>query len=289
VVGENAATDADEDMALALIVADQRWGGQRRSNTTQRHSGIRRRQRRALNHQRQGDTVTALHEDDVYREAALTLLDRILLYEIEDGTNVVKPGDVWGGSDITNPSYFAPGYYHVFAKYTGNARWNAVADQCYATLAALRQYNNGTGLVPEWCTATGTPVSGGTWDYDYKYNACRMPWRLAIDYLWFQDPRAAQHLQELNGFFMRTTANNNPIWDGYSLTGAKTGSTQNNAAFVATAAASAIASNDSAFRRLMWEYGVKSSANEYYPRSLHVLGLLTASGNMGHPLLSFYH
>jgi len=69
--------------------------------------------------------------------------------------------------------------------------------------------------------------------------------------------------------------------------GAPTGATQDNVAFVAMAMASAVGSNDTAFCHRMWEYGVKSSANEYYPHSLHVLGLRTALGNMGHPLLSF--
>jgi len=134
----------------------------------------------------EGEDMAVVHDNDdadAYREAALTLLDRILLYEIENGTNVVKPGDIWGGSDITNPSYFVPGFYHVLAKYSGNTRWNAVADQCYATLVALRQYNDSTGLVPKWWTVTGMPVSGGTWDYDYGYIACRMPWRLVLDHL----------------------------------------------------------------------------------------------------------
>ena len=39
---------------------------------------------------------------------------------VEPGTYVIKPGDTWGGTSCTNPSYFAPAWYRIFADFTGN-------------------------------------------------------------------------------------------------------------------------------------------------------------------------
>src|SRR6185312_10496304 len=82
-IGFNAATDGDEDMTFALIAADKRWGG--------------------------------------YSADASAMIGKIMAHEIEPNTWVVKPGDVFGGSNLLNPSYFAPAYYHLFAGYTGNS------------------------------------------------------------------------------------------------------------------------------------------------------------------------
>jgi hypothetical protein len=123
---KNAATDADEDMAMALIKADKMWGG--------------------------------------YTADAKALIGNILKHEVEPGTNVLKPGDVWGGSDKTNPSYFAPAYYKIFQEYTGDARWGAVADKAYAILAKAADPK--TGLVPNWVKADGTPLDDKQYGYD---------------------------------------------------------------------------------------------------------------------------
>lgn len=109
VVGYNAATDADEDMALALIVADGAWGG--------------------------------------YRADAGDLIGRIMQFEVEPGSNVLKPGDVWGGSQVTNPSYFAPAYYKAFARYTGDARWDQVVASSYQVIATLLKISPQLGQI----------------------------------------------------------------------------------------------------------------------------------------------
>jgi endo-1,4-beta-D-glucanase Y len=244
VIGFNAATDADEDMAIALIVADKKWGG------------------------------------DTYGNAARNLIQNILEHEVEAQTNVLKPGDVWGGSDLTNPSYFAPAYYKVFATYTGNERWNKVADKCYEVLAAINEHNENTGLVPDWVTAHGTPSKNRS--YDYGYDACRMPWRLAHDFLWYRDVRAKGQLEQLNKFWASVVGSNN-IHDGYTLTGKQVGSNEN-ASFITMAAAGAVVSGDADFCSTMWQAGMCAWNQNYYSHSLHVLGLLTASGKMVNPL-----
>jgi endo-1,4-beta-D-glucanase Y len=246
VTGFNAATDGDEDMALALIVADKKWGG--------------------------------------YSNDARTLINNIMTHEVEPNTFVLKPGDVWGGSGVTNPSYFAPAYYKVFKAYTGDANWDRVADKCYAIIANVNAKTGAgtTGLQPGWCTAAGDPVAGRpSSDFEYEYNACRVPWRLAKDAAWYCDARAKSQLDKLNAFFRGVGAAN--INDGYALDGRLTGQ-WHNAAFVAPAAAGAITSTDTAYKTSMWNEAVGLTGGGYYHDSLRVLAILFMSGNMHNPM-----
>jgi endo-1,4-beta-D-glucanase Y len=244
-VGLNSATDGDEDIAYALVAADKRWGG---------------------------------HNAD-----ARALIANILAYDIEPGTFVVRPTDdpSWGGSSTTNPSYFAPGYYKVFAAYTGDARWHQVADRAYAVLAAVSAASAGasrTGLQPDWTDAAGAPVPGRS--YDYGYEATRLTWRLAMDGAWFCDARALAQLAKLNTFFSGVGAKN--IRDGYRLDGTPTGP-YHTAPFVGPAAAAAITSPNAAYRKAMWAEAVNTTYPVYYSDSLRLLSLLFISGNFPSP------
>jgi endo-1,4-beta-D-glucanase Y len=245
VTGFNAATDGDEDMALGLIVASRVWGAS-------------------------------------YGVEARTLIDRILAHEVESGSDVLKPGDVWGGSSVTNPSYFAPAYYKVFATFTGNSRWNSVANRCYAILANIASQSSGsaaTGLVPDWAQASGAPASGMS--YDYRYDAARTPWRLAHDAAWYNDSRANAHLTKLNSFWRGVGIPN--IRDGYTLSGGLLGSFHT-ATFVAMAASGAINATDSVFRSAMWNEAVRVKNNNYFNDSLRAVGLLFMADKMPNPL-----
>ncbi len=239
-IGKNAATDGDEDMAMALIVADRTWGG--------------------------------------YSADAKSMITKIMAHEIEPGTWVVKPGDVWGGSSVTNPSYFAPAYYTEFALYTGNASWNNVTNEVYTVLGAIDAKNNGTGLVPDWCDAAGDPANG--MGYNYTYDATRTPWRLATAYAWTGDARAKAQLDRLNTFFEGIGIAN--VKDGYTITGSVVGQ-YHNAAFVAPAASASLASSDAAYRAASWQATVALTPENYYNDSLRVLGLLLMGRKMTDP------
>src|SRR5882724_11706764 len=161
----NAATDGDLDAAMALVQANARWGG--------------------------------------YAAQAADLIGKIKQYETDscNGLNVLRPGDRFGGcSDQSNPgkvnpSYFAPGYYRVFATVdTANAAfWIKLAADSY-TMLAQYQATMG-GLVSEWGF-----VDGRTDGSAYGYNACRTPWRVAVDYFWFCTPEALTFLQAVSGY-----------------------------------------------------------------------------------------
>jgi len=183
--GNGSATDADEDMAWALVMADRQWGGK--------------------------GTLA-----DTYLNYGKGLIQKILQNDIDHGRGEMPKAGDNAMDDRTNPSYFAPAFYKVFAKVTGDTTWNKVADQSYNIInQALTHGNAANGLVPDWCSSNGSPQG------DYKYDACRTPFRIALDACLFNEARAKTYLSKTSTFFSGVGAVN--IKDGYTLTGTPTG------------------------------------------------------------------
>lgn len=249
VASTGAATDGDEDMATALVFAHKKWGS-----------------KGAIN----------------YEQEAKTYINNLFRYCVEPGTYVLKPGN-WGGSDALNPCYFAPAWYRIYADFTGNKDWLKVADKCYEILDQIEKFNNGTGLVPDWCKADGTEqrlaVWNGTSKYEYSYDAARMPWRIALDYSWYGTEKAKIYCDKVAAFFKNIGPEN--IVDGYSLTGQKLGQ-YHNATFVCTAATSYLTGDDLEFGQRMYNESVKvkdTEPHDYYGNTLRMLTLLYMTGN----------
>lgn len=147
--GGNGASDADLDAAMALILADNRWGG--------------------------------LVED------ARTLVAAIGTHETQicdNGEIVLKPGDAWGGcgGDTVNPSYFSPAYYRRFALLQTDRAdfWNQFTTDTYEMLAGMQEQAG--GLLPDWGFGDGRADDGDRGQYGYE--AVRAPWRIALDLAW---------------------------------------------------------------------------------------------------------
>lgn len=122
-----SATDADEDMAWALLMAAKQWS-------------------------------SAGYLDD-----AKKVINAIYNYAIGiDG--LLKPGDNWGSSDIhTFPDYFSPAYFRAFAAATGNTNWSTgILARNYEVLMKVADAN---GLVPDETTGEYMNVTN-TYGYD---------------------------------------------------------------------------------------------------------------------------
>jgi endo-1,4-beta-D-glucanase Y len=182
-----AATDADEDMAWALLMADKQWGG------------------------------------GAYLSAATSLINAIWSHEVDQSNGfILKPGDNFGGANQTNPSYFAPSYYRLFARVTGNQGWMSVVDSSYTILGKA---SGASGLVPNWVNSQGAGVPGPGNDpngLNFGYDACRTPWRIALDFCENGTPQAQQYLEKIVGFYTGKASSGGlgAIKDGYTVTGA---------------------------------------------------------------------
>lgn len=191
VLGEGAATDSDEDMAWALLLAHDLWDAP-------------------------GGTSH-------YLELARTQIDRIWRHEVDhDRDGLLMPGDQWTTPGIFNPSYFAPNQYRDFASATGNHDgWNRVIDTGYAILERSAKRTSGqapNGLVPAWCLEDGSPVApfpGAP--LHHQYDSARTPYRIGQDRLWHGDPRADAYLEAVIPFLASKGVHG--IVDGYQLDG----------------------------------------------------------------------
>lgn len=174
--GEGAATDAEEDIALALIFADKlvsagKW-----------------------------QAYTSPFLQKTYAEQAQKILDKMWESKQIRSEGVVAPGADWGGYDFVNPGYFSPAWYKIFAKFDKNDadRWTKAVDKSYEIISKSPGYS--MGMVPDWMNPNGNWNSG-----DLGYNAyfgtraffkdaIRILWRTAIDAVWFDESRAKEFL-----------------------------------------------------------------------------------------------
>jgi endo-1,4-beta-D-glucanase Y len=262
--GGGAATDADEDMAWALIMAERQWGGR-------------------------GSLEVG------YLDSAKHLIDCIYATEVDQAQwpDMLLPGDDWRGKNVFNPSYFAPNQFRSFGELTGNvAGWRRVVDRGYAILdLSLNDAsgNRDNGLVPAWCDASGKPVEAfpGAMQ-NYQYDSARMPFRIAQDWAAFEEPRARSYLGKITEFFSSIGAL--AIVDGYALDGTPAPDPRSapknpgSAVFVGGAAAGAMHDArhqdflDAAYARL--RTGELLARSRYYNHCWTVLSLLLLTGNL---------
>jgi endo-1,4-beta-D-glucanase Y len=128
VVSAGSATDGDEDMAWALLMASNQW-----SSAT-------------------------------YLADAKAVIGAMYTNSIA-GDGMLRPGDNWGASSpATFPDYFSPAYFRVFAAATNNPNWGGIIlDRNYAILASVSGTN---GLVPDEITNITTSQNSNTYGYD---------------------------------------------------------------------------------------------------------------------------
>jgi endoglucanase len=252
VEGQNGATDAELDAAFALIVADYQWAS--------------------------AGTIN-------YKSNAKTLIAAIKKHEVEANTFVLKPGDAFGGSSLTNPSYFAPAYYRTFGNFTNDATfWNSVATKSYVVLNSNLTKNNAVGgLVSDWCASTGDYSNDANGYVNqgkaYTYDAARTPWRIAIDYLWYGTAEAKIYSKKSSDFVRVNLAGSTNIKDGYNQDGSLKGQ-WHNATFVGAFACAAMGGDNQVHLDASYADLKKlNEPNSYFNHTLKTLYLLVLTGN----------
>ena len=160
------ASDADQDAALALLMAYRIWGDER-----------------------------------YLKDARATLADLWTLGTIEvGGTRYLLAGDslCQGQTCRMNPSYAAPYAYRIFAIFDRERDWTRLVDSAYALLENVSRLTD-TRLPPDWVlldAATGTFRLSNQKDSSFSYDAFRVYWRVAMDRELFRDGRADQYLKQ---------------------------------------------------------------------------------------------
>jgi endoglucanase len=170
--GADSATDADVDVAFALLMAYSRW------------------------------------QQDDYLYDALPVIDAVWEQSVVlvDGAPVLVADDLQGTDAdqvLVNPSYLAPYAYRVFARVDPGHDWSGLVDSSYALLEELADEpldaDRSAGLPPDWVHVdrrTGEfSAVGGDLTTRFGHDALRLPWRLALDRAWYGEERALRLLE----------------------------------------------------------------------------------------------
>jgi hypothetical protein len=126
------------------------------------------------------------------------------------------------------------------------------------------------------------------YDGVYNFNACRVPWHIATDYLVSGDPRAAAFLSRIN-HWIQTTTKGNPdnISAGYNLSGEDLPHRYFEAlCFICPFAVAAMSSPDNQqWLNKMWDYvqHFKLKDFDYYDNTIKMLDMIILSGNYWTP------
>jgi len=158
-----SATDADEDIALALIFADklQKKGIWKSSS---------------INYYNDAQNAVS---------CVWGSMDNGLLW----------PGNSWRPG--YNVGYFAPAWYKVFNEFDSQKRdWTKAVDESYKFIKKNPSFD--VGMVADWSQQDGNPGGGGYNTFmggkTFFKDAIRILWRVANDAIWFNEPRAKEFL-----------------------------------------------------------------------------------------------
>ena len=156
----NSATDGDLYIAYALIKASELWSDQA----------------------------------DTYKKQARLLLKDILTYNYNSETKSLTVGN-WAVKgtdyyDLVRTSDILPEQFDVFYQFSKDETWKTIKTSMLASLEKMSRQHK-TGLLPDfmWVRESGeikaakANLIASKYDGDYYYNACRMPYNLAVPML----------------------------------------------------------------------------------------------------------
>lgn len=267
--GIDSATDADLDVAYALLLADRQWGSE-------------------------GD-----HD---YRELALSRIAAIERSELNPSTLVMRLGD-FATPTLGAPTYWVTrtsdwmiGHFRAFGAATGDPVWDRAIASHQRLLANMQAaYSPVTGLLPDFVQDTSTVaipadrrILESVHDGDFSWNACRVPWRLGTDAVVDGDAESRAAVRLMNRWIQVETAGDpSRIAGGYRLDGTPI-SPDNEPAFVAPFAVAAMADRDSDSQDwldALWEHVVETpiDPNHYFEATVTLQVMLVVSGNFWAP------
>jgi hypothetical protein len=196
-------------------------------------------------------------------------------------------------------SDFMPAYCRAFKYASGDTAWYKIIDKNYRLFDFLQtRYSNEAGLVPDFIIHINhVPKPAppryleSRYDGVYNYNACRVPWRIATDYILYGDKRAERFVARINDWIRGTTGDNpDNISAGYTLGGDDLRTRHFEAmSFIAPfAVAAMINTKHQIWLNRLWDYIIHFDLDDfdYYDNTIKMLNLIILSGNYWKPPLN---
>ncbi|HVZ67509.1 MAG TPA: glycosyl hydrolase family 8 [Patescibacteria group bacterium] len=176
VIYKENATDADEDIALALILASYKWN----------------------NKEYLAEAKAII--SDIWK---FNVVKQNTRYYLLGGSQFNKPQGF-----VINPSYISPASYKIFSAVDKDHPWKNLAKDSYYLLQKINlDTPNTVGLPPNWILLSrsgkitkATIFVTGNSDM-YGYDAFRTFWRVALDANWFDNKEAKDYLSIAEIFF----------------------------------------------------------------------------------------
>jgi endoglucanase len=192
----NTASDADSDIALALILGSRRW-----------------------------------NEKSYLDNAKLILADMWDIQVATAGGKKYLIAGNWAKDNekiVINPSYLAPYAYRIFATVDKSHDWNSLVSSSYDLLQKSSDSpidkSKSVGLPPDWVTLninSGEIIPNNNSDLatNYSYEALRIPWRIHLDYEWNNSKEAYDYLKNYFNFLIDEYKNKNRLSGTYTHDG----------------------------------------------------------------------
>lgn len=256
-LANNPASDGEIWFVTALFFASARWGN---------GDGI-------YNYEAEANSIlhTMLHTDS---PLATNLFD-------EESSLVVFVPERGQMSSFTDPSYQAPHYYELWARWAAKDN-----DFWYNAAEAARQHwrdavHPETGLMANYAEFTGEPRPMDNYGGVYYADAWRTAMMIAMDYVWFAPD--AWHIEQTNrylSFFHDLGIGH--YTSRFEIDGTPEGNQHRSTGHIAMNAAATLASDDVIawdFIEEFWNTPIPTGQYRYYDGLLQMMALLQLSGN----------
>lgn len=185
ILDDNFASDADIDAITALILASRRWN--------------------------QPDYLTLAQQklEDLWNYSTLVTVS---LDDQSVSKRYLLPGPMAAFVQHSNqkvylnPSYMAPYAFRLFAQVDPERDWMSLVESSYSLLEISAQLSTAQ-LPSDWVvldTRHGQVAAANSNSLQsvYGFDAYRVWWRLKLDQIWFNEPRAKTYLQAHSKFLV---------------------------------------------------------------------------------------
>lgn len=259
----SSATDGDIDIAYSLLLANKQWGSTGEINYLEEAKKM----------------ITAIYQQEINPISFSILLSNQIEADSKDYFD-------------TRTSDFMPAHFRSFSKNYSDQNWIKVIDKNYALFNFMQnKYSKGIGLVPDFIQHVNQhPIPAkanyleSKFDGLYNYNACRVPWRIATDYIIYGDSRSKKIIDRINAWIRETTSNiPDNISAGYSLSGEDIrGRNFEAMSFIGSfAVAAMVDARNQKWLNKLWDYIFSFDLDQYdyYDNSIKMFELIILSGN----------
>jgi endo-1,4-beta-D-glucanase Y len=264
---KSSATDGDLDIAYSLLLANTQWGSKGGVNYLKEAQNM----------------IAAIMQHEINPHTWSVLLSDAIEYDSKDYFD-------------TRSSDFMPAHFKAFEKATHDARWGKVLSDNYKLFNYMQlNFSEDAGLLPDFIRHINKKPKPAKpnylespYDGYYNYNACRVPWRIATDYLLTGDARAKAITDKITRWIRETTKGNpDNISAGYTLAGNDIKGRYFEAlSFIGPFAVSAMTDKkNQQWLNAVWDYLVNFRLKDYdyYDNSIKLLDMIILSGNYWKP------